>query len=510
MKGLLSFFQIVFYTIFLVIGGCELDNNKGSLKNQDEVKHISLGILIELPANQGNNIASYSGGAQGVTGIEITVYQTSDLSSAINTVNLQETPANSGNWIGILNDLPLNSSLTFVANATDAQTQVIFIDTVEKTLTESGDNSIVFLLASVGGGAEPDSPRIISATLPSELVVNSNDNTLVFEIEHSNGIGYEVTVIEGGITSLTTGVLISETTLTVLYDAPSFPGKDTITLTIRGSDMVDSISTSFPLNIIDAPVSSDINVLFGPSIMAVHYARSVTSLSIQLETDPTNDLFYSWSGTGDFIDISGDSNPLMISPFNDQKAGTIQSIVSDSNAIQTSIIRTIEAGDFSYSIARPAGNIENRISRVFDVTQTTVNSPITIVASFPYSESSEINGFAYSEHIPGNFLVTTNSITIDDNDVSFYTYESSNSGYIYTGNMTHRWILETPTTFSENNPLTQGSTLEITYQISSTTAGSFTLDDFNWIGYRPSGAVDEIYYFGTDATNDSVLIEITN
>src|SRR4030067_1518761 len=118
------------------------------------------------------------------------------------------------------------------------------------------------------------------------------------------------------------------------------------------------------------------------------------------------------------------------------------------------------------------------IARTFNKSDAAINELITVTVTFTNSEASSLRGFYYAEQIPEGLVVNTTSVKINGNTVSNYIFESGSVGDVYPGNVVYRWILETPTAFSENNPISTDSIVEIIYSVSSTQAGTFNLDEF--------------------------------
>ena len=147
----------------------------------------------------------------------------------------------------------------------------------------------------------------------------------------------------------------------------------------------------------------------------------------------------------------------------------------------------ILAGLLLYSGQSLAFSTHNTtLTRSFNKLQVVAGESIRVTVSFSNLETSSLRGFYYSDHIPEDLFVTTQSVTINGSPVTSYSYESSASGQVWTGCVTHRWILETPADFSENNPVLSGGTARIIYTLSSKQSGTFALNEFNWAGYFPS------------------------
>ncbi|MBE9575057.1 MAG: cadherin-like domain-containing protein [Proteobacteria bacterium] len=152
------------------------------------------------------------------------------------------------------------------------------------------------------------------------------------------------------------------------------------------------------------------------------------------------------------------------------------------------------------------------VSRTFDPVEAAVRESITVRVTFTNSEANNLRGFYYTEQIPQGLTVDTESIAvkINDNPVSNYIFESGSVGDVYPGYIPHRWVLETPPTFAENNPIPPNYTVEIVYSVSSTQEGTFDFDEFNWVGYYQNAAEGEREAFGHSEDADKQTITFLN
>ena len=122
------------------------------------------------------------------------------------------------------------------------------------------------------------------------------------------------------------------------------------------------------------------------------------------------------------------------------------------------------------------------IFRSFDKDEAVVGESIVVTVSFVNAEANDLHGFYYAEQIPDGLSVDTISVQIDGSTITNYAVESGSSGDVYPGSVPYRWVLETPTTFAENNPIPENATVEIVYTITSTQTGTFDFDEFSWVG----------------------------
>jgi uncharacterized repeat protein (TIGR01451 family) len=123
------------------------------------------------------------------------------------------------------------------------------------------------------------------------------------------------------------------------------------------------------------------------------------------------------------------------------------------------------------------------ISRSFDKVQSVTGRSITATVTFINNEAGDLRGFYYVDHVPEGLTVNPVSVKINGANVSDYVFEFGWAGDVYDGCIPYRWILETPSTFDENNPIGSAATLEIVYALRATQGGTFHVDEFHWVGY---------------------------
>lgn len=136
------------------------------------------------------------------------------------------------------------------------------------------------------------------------------------------------------------------------------------------------------------------------------------------------------------------------------------------------------------------------VSRTFDKTQAPPGDSITVKMEFTNLELNGLRGLYYSEQIPEGIQVTTTSVKIDETTVLNYAFELGTVSDVYPGHFPTRWILETPPSFGENNPVSHNAKVEIVYTISSSQEGTFFLDEFNWVGYYQTAPEGQTAAFG--------------
>jgi uncharacterized repeat protein (TIGR01451 family) len=113
--------------------------------------------------------------------------------------------------------------------------------------------------------------------------------------------------------------------------------------------------------------------------------------------------------------------------------------------------------------------------------------PITVTVTLTNLEEAALRGCYYGDHIPEGLEVTTGTVKIDGREVTNGLLETAGAGDVYSTCITRRWVLETPTSFTQNNPVNTSATLEIVYTLTAARPGTFDLDEFHWVGYYEGG-----------------------
>jgi PKD repeat protein len=161
---------------------------------------------------------------------------------------------------------------------------------------------------------------------------------------------------------------------------------------------------------------------------------------------------------------------------------------------------------FSFTSAIAFSTHSTTIYRSFVKQEAVVGESITVTVSFVNQETYELRGFYYTEQIPDGLTVNTISVKIEGGTISNHVWESGSSGDVYQGFIPFRWIFETPVNFAENNPISPGSTIEIVYSISSLQPGTFSFNEFNWVGYYPNAQAGMKAAFGHSENADKETI----
>jgi uncharacterized repeat protein (TIGR01451 family) len=167
------------------------------------------------------------------------------------------------------------------------------------------------------------------------------------------------------------------------------------------------------------------------------------------------------------------------------------------------VISSIVCAVLCWSAAAQAFSTHNvTASRTFDATQAEVGDSINVTVNISNFESFALRGMYFCEHMPLGMTIDTASVHINGVSISNYSIEESTE-LVYPGNVSARWIIESPTTFSESNPLVSNSTMTIVYSITCSASGSYNFDEFNWVGYDVSGATGA---FGCSENGDKTAV----
>jgi hypothetical protein len=136
-----------------------------------------------------------------------------------------------------------------------------------------------------------------------------------------------------------------------------------------------------------------------------------------------------------------------------------------------------------------------------------VGSTITMTATFTNREAAILRGFYYVDQLPSALLVGTAKVTLNGRTLTNSTFESGQDGNVYAGLTPRRWRLETPTNFSEANPISSGGVVQIIYTITASSAGTYSLDEFAWAACYAEGIT---VAFGNSEAADLQTVTFTN
>jgi hypothetical protein len=137
------------------------------------------------------------------------------------------------------------------------------------------------------------------------------------------------------------------------------------------------------------------------------------------------------------------------------------------------------AGLLSLGLAVEARAI-TALSRTFSRDVAWTNSPIVITATLTNSEAASLRGFCFTEQLPAGLAVTPVSVLLNGVALTNCTFATGLTGDVYPGCTPWRCILEIPPLFSAANSVPSQGAVQITYRISSASAGLFRLRQFTW------------------------------
>ena len=130
----------------------------------------------------------------------------------------------------------------------------------------------------------------------------------------------------------------------------------------------------------------------------------------------------------------------------------------------------------------------SRVTRVLSQKDALTNSPIQVTVTFTNLGTNLLRGFVYSEQIPSPLSVTPLSVKMGGIILTNFTFEFGQDGDVSAGCTPQRWILELPTNYAEANPVAPRAGVQITYSLTSSSAGTFSLGQFDWSADAPGGS----------------------
>ena len=136
------------------------------------------------------------------------------------------------------------------------------------------------------------------------------------------------------------------------------------------------------------------------------------------------------------------------------------------------------------------------LGRNFDRTIALTNAPVLVTATFANGGAALLHGFFYTDQLPDALTVSPVSVTLDGQSISNYLFESGWSGDVAPGCTPWRWVLETPASFAELNPIPPQGTVQISYAITSPVPGAFLLQDYSCAAFDPV-ATNSIFKYST-------------
>lgn len=358
MKRNLGIILILMAVVFA--NGCEgkKDESVSAAIAESGVQTTSVNVTASTDSSATEQLKNALGTSDEIVSISVNAELASD-GTTLNSTALDNVD---GVWQGTLETMPFDVSIVYTASALNADGTAIFTGSLTRTLVDGGDNDIVISLSSVDDGVEPDNPVITSISMPDKLLIDSDPQQITVEISHTASVAYTIEVTSGGLAAAygdtpsasISGVHDPSGSLQFFYQAPSSTGVAQLTVTLRDLDTSDEVGASYFLDIVsydpDSWTDSGVTVVVGPAITDMAFVRSSDALKVTVTSDPETGLTYEWTGTGDFANFSATGNPVFVTGFDDTLTGTITVTATDENNLQAFVTRTIQAGDFPYTV----------------------------------------------------------------------------------------------------------------------------------------------------------------
>ena len=148
------------------------------------------------------------------------------------------------------------------------------------------------------------------------------------------------------------------------------------------------------------------------------------------------------------------------------------------------------------------------LTRSFNKTVALTNSQIVITVNFTNGGTAASRGFYYADQVPSGLAVSTLSLILNGKAVTNYLFESGQDGDVYPGCTPYRWVLEQPTNFTQANPIPSQAPVQIIYAITSSASNTFSLQQFNWVGFDPT-MTNASFGYSETADQQSVIFTTT-
>jgi hypothetical protein len=171
--------------------------------------------------------------------------------------------------------------------------------------------------------------------------------------------------------------------------------------------------------------------------------------------------------------------------------------------LKTTLPLMLCASGLSISAALGFSTDPSSLARSLSTSSAATNAPIVVTATFINGVGLALRGFCYTEQIPSGLSVTMLGLWVNGQSITNYTFESGLDNEVYPGCTSYRWMMELPPGFTANNPVAPSATVRIQYSITSPTAGSFDLQQFNWDGYN-SGNTNAAFGYSESSDAQSV------
>jgi hypothetical protein len=115
---------------------------------------------------------------------------------------------------------------------------------------------------------------------------------------------------------------------------------------------------------------------------------------------------------------------------------------------------------------------------------------VTLTVAVGSITGTSLRGFYLTEYIPAGYSVAKDSAVLNGALINSRIKRESVTGQTtYTGFDAERWVLETPTAWTENNPITAMSTLAIKYKLlvpANAATQTIPLPGFSWVAMDPT------------------------
>ena len=339
---------VLFLCLPLLLSGCG-----GGGSGSGGAAGSGVKVSITIPG-QANGIVTKMAGISAVNSVTVDV-----LEGAHYVVQGQTLFYNSSNgtWGGIINNLPMNTALTFVAHAYDSNGKQIFSGSFSSsgiTITHNGGNSITITVSPVTVTA--NFPIINGVTMPEPLSPSQSGVDISVAVSGSSNdvLTYNVNDTSGGAFSNGTSGSFAlngagSGGLNLIYNAPSTAGTYTESITVTNSQG-NSVSQNFTITV-NGTTNSIVTVQFAPAVTSVTGYRSGSDVYLTATvSSPGNDpVSYQWSfgGTGGVAFSNATANPATMTPYSQTVTGTISLAVTDTKTSESSTITfPLPAGQF--------------------------------------------------------------------------------------------------------------------------------------------------------------------
>jgi hypothetical protein len=296
-------------------------------------RSASVTVMIDvqtLSQAQSKMQQKFLGTVDDITSITVDV-----LDGSTPIISGQRLTYSNGVWSGILQNLPVGPSLTFIGHAYNDSNDEIFKGTTLKTMT-GADNSVTILMAPIDDGVAPLFPRITRITVPAQIATSSTV-TIGISVEASSGtLNYATTAApDGGSFHPSSGEITlappgTTGTIVLDYTAPSTEGTYIHSIRLTNSQG-NWVETDFRTAVVIASANASLTVQFRPVITAIGAKRSGSNVTFTAEvsdTTPTT-LTYLWEFDGGLTFADNTINPATLQGYDETKSGNLTLFVTN-------------------------------------------------------------------------------------------------------------------------------------------------------------------------------------